>query len=112
MCQNLWPDELRILVIDDDQDILNLIRLSLEQAGFRVLRTTKPEEGLAMVLREKIAEVVTTCPMPWSEENSDLVLTLSVGISCYPDEAETAESLINLADQGLYRQKGARKQNP
>ena len=45
MSQNLWPDELKILVIDDEQEILNLIRLSLEQAGFRVIRTTKAEEG-------------------------------------------------------------------
>jgi DNA-binding response OmpR family regulator len=64
MCQNLWPDELRILAIDDDQDILNLIRLSLEQAGFRVLRTTKPEEGLAMVLREKPDLLLLDIMMP------------------------------------------------
>jgi DNA-binding response OmpR family regulator len=50
---NLWPDELKLLSIDDDQEMLNLIRLSLEPAGFRVLRTTKPEEGLELALREK-----------------------------------------------------------
>jgi len=64
MCQNLWPDELRILVIDDDQDVLNLIRLSLEQAGFRVLRTTKAEEGLAMVLRERPDLLLLDIMMP------------------------------------------------
>lgn len=53
MCQNLWPDELKILIVDDEQETLNLIRLSLEPAGFRVLRTTKPEEGLALALREQ-----------------------------------------------------------
>ena len=64
MCQNLWPDELKILVIDDDQDTLNLIRLSLEQAGFRVIRTTKPEEGISMVLREKPDLLVLDIMMP------------------------------------------------
>lgn len=52
MTQNLWPDELKILVVDDEQDILNLIRLSLEPAGFRVLRARRPEEGLELALRE------------------------------------------------------------
>ena len=50
--RNLWPDELKILVVDDDQDTLNLIRLSLEPAGFRILRTTRPEEGLDLTLKE------------------------------------------------------------
>lgn len=52
MTNNLWPDELKILVVDDEQDILNLIRLSLEPAGFRVLRTNRPEEGLDLARRE------------------------------------------------------------
>lgn len=53
MCQNLWPDELKILVIDHEQEALNLIRLSLEPAGFRVLRTTDPEEGMYLALSEE-----------------------------------------------------------
>lgn len=64
MCQNLWPDELKILVIDDEQEILNLIRLSLEQAGFRVLRTTRAEEGLALVLQEKPDLLLLDVMMP------------------------------------------------
>ncbi len=64
MTGNLWPDELKILIIDDDQDILNLIRLSLEPAGFRVLRTTKPEEGLNIALREKPDLLLLDIMMP------------------------------------------------
>ncbi len=52
MTDNLWPDELKILIVDDEQDILNLIRLSLEPAGFRVLRARRPEEGLDLAVRE------------------------------------------------------------
>ena len=50
--QNLWPDEIKILAIDDHQDILNLIRLSLEPAGFRLIRTSDPKEGLSLGLSE------------------------------------------------------------
>jgi len=52
MKQNLWPDEIKILAIDDHQDILNLIRLSLEPAGFRLIRTSDPKEGLSLGLSE------------------------------------------------------------
>ena len=61
---NLWPDELKILVIDDEQDILNLIRLSLEPAGFRILRTTKPTEGLELAHREKPDLIILDIMMP------------------------------------------------
>jgi DNA-binding response OmpR family regulator len=64
MNDNLWPDELKILIVDDDQDILNLMRLSLEPAGFRVLRTTKPEEGLHLALHEKPDLLVLDVMMP------------------------------------------------
>ncbi len=52
MHRNLWPDELKILAIDDHQDILNLIRVSLEPAGFRLIRSSDPKEGLSLALTE------------------------------------------------------------
>lgn len=61
---NLWPDELKILTVDDDQEMLNLIRLSLEPAGFRVLRTIKPEEGLNIALQEKPDLLLLDIMMP------------------------------------------------
>ena len=64
MYQNLWPDELKILVVDDEQEVLNLIRLSLEPAGFRVLRTSKPEEGLSLALIEQPDLLLLDLMMP------------------------------------------------
>lgn len=64
MVGNLWPDELKILVIDDEQEILNLIRLSLEPAGFRVLRTTKSAEGLSLALKEEPDLLLIDVMMP------------------------------------------------
>lgn len=64
MCKNLWPDELKILIIDDEQEILNLIRLSLEPAGFRILRTHKPEEGLKLALHEQPDLLILDIMMP------------------------------------------------
>ena len=40
------------------------MRLSLEPAGFRILRTTKPEEGLDIALREKPDLLLLDVMMP------------------------------------------------
>jgi CheY-like chemotaxis protein len=50
---NLWPDELKILVVDDEQDSLHLMRFSLERAGFQVLRTSEPEASVNLAHQEK-----------------------------------------------------------
>lgn len=62
--RNLWPDELKILTVDDEQDILNLIRFSLEPAGFRVIRTTRPTEGLQLALSEQPDLLLLDIMMP------------------------------------------------
>lgn len=64
MCRNLWPDELKILAIDDDRDNLNLIRHSLEPAGFRVIRTSKAEEGLSLARHEQPDLLLLDVVMP------------------------------------------------
>jgi two-component system alkaline phosphatase synthesis response regulator PhoP len=64
MTGNLWPDELKILIVDDEQETLNLMRLSLEPAGFRILRTTNPEEGLELALQEKPDLLLLDIMMP------------------------------------------------
>ncbi|MBN1993120.1 MAG: response regulator [Anaerolineae bacterium] len=64
MHQNLWPDEIKILAIDDHQDILNLIRLSLEPAGFRLIRTSDAKEGLTLAMREQPDLLLLDLMMP------------------------------------------------
>lgn len=38
----------RILVVDDNQDIVNMLRVALSRHGFEIDTTTSPEEALAM----------------------------------------------------------------
>ncbi len=62
--RNLWPDEIKILAIDDHQDILNLIRLSLEPAGFRLIRAADAKEGLSLALSELPDLLILDLMMP------------------------------------------------
>ena len=38
----------RILVVDDSQDIVNMLRVALARHGFEIETTTSPEEALSM----------------------------------------------------------------
>jgi diguanylate cyclase (GGDEF)-like protein len=72
-----------------------------------ILPETKKSQ--AEVLKAKIKEALSHCKMPWENGGYTLTITLSVGISCYPDEAKNAEKLIAIADEDLYSNKNRDK---
>jgi DNA-binding response OmpR family regulator len=53
-----------ILVADDDEDILDLICLTLEQAGHETLRAHDGEEALSLALRHRPDACVLDVVMP------------------------------------------------
>ena len=55
-------------------------------------------EKLAAKLSKKVADY----PFPWKSEKDPLPLTLTIGMACYPTEAENAKDLIAAADNALY----------
>ncbi|MGE5674396.1 MAG: response regulator [Mycobacterium leprae] len=54
----------RVLVVDDDPDIVRLICLSLEQEGFRTLGTTTGEEALQIARANQIDAITLDLLMP------------------------------------------------
>ena len=67
-----------------------------------------PETGrdLALIVGEKLRRAVAEHPFPLQETQPGGVLTVSVGIATFPDDAATARDLVDAADQALYRAKG------
>lgn len=53
-----------ILVIEDDQDIIDVVRYNLEREGFRVLEATDGERGLETTLRSKPDLVLLDLMLP------------------------------------------------
>jgi two-component system, OmpR family, phosphate regulon response regulator PhoB len=53
-----------ILVADDDRDILELVALRLERAGYAILRAVDGEEALRVALHARPALVVLDAGMP------------------------------------------------
>ena len=60
---NFMPNE-TILLIEDEKNILELVKYNLEREGFRVLTATKGNTGLETALREKPALVILDLMLP------------------------------------------------
>ncbi len=56
---------LRILIVDDEAHILQVLSLKLRNAGYEVLTAADGEEGLEFALREKPDLVITDFQMPY-----------------------------------------------
>ena len=49
----MQTDELRILVVDDEADILNLLKYNLEKAGFTVALAKDGPEAIELAVQSK-----------------------------------------------------------
>ena len=53
-----------ILVIEDEKNILELVQYNLEQQGFRVLKATKGDDGLAIARKQKPSLILLDLMLP------------------------------------------------
>jgi diguanylate cyclase (GGDEF)-like protein len=72
-----------------------------------------PETGKphAERIARKLIQTVENYPFSWKSEEDALPLTLTVGIACYPSNADTAKDLMAFADQQLYKEKEGKRSN-
>ena len=70
-----------------------------------LLLDTGREEGYRTAC--KLRQVVAAQPFPHEEKQPGGVLSVSVGVSFYPDDSKDARDLIEKADQALYYSKAA-----
>lgn len=59
-----WPENTRVLVVEDDQATARLIQARLEMEGLKVYLATNGVEGLEVLHREAIDLVTTDLMMP------------------------------------------------
>jgi len=57
----------RILVIDDDEQVLDMLYESLTREGYDVLRATNGEQGLRLYREESVDLIITDLIMPKKE---------------------------------------------
>jgi CheY-like chemotaxis protein len=66
----------KILVVDDDPDTVEVIRLTLESAGYEVVSAASGEEGLRRVVQEKPDLIILDVMMDTTTEGFHVSLQL------------------------------------
>ena len=70
-----------------------------------------PETGKdeAQAVAERLRQRITECPFRIDARREDVRLTISIGVTAFPDYGQSAEEMITMADLALYRAKKAGK---
>ena len=55
-------------------------------------------------IRQRVADMVID-----AGDAGELKITISIGVSSFPENGKSAEELVSVADQALYRAKGSGK---
>jgi DNA-binding response OmpR family regulator len=76
--------EVRILVIEDDHNISDLVALYLRRDGFRVLQADDAESGLAVIDRERPRLVVVDIGLPGELDGLDVCRNLAARVPSVP----------------------------
>ena len=66
-------------------------------------------EKMADRLEDVLDEIEEICSKPWYLKGQDVVCTMSIGVACFPEDADTLDELVKKADQAMYSAKKAGK---
>ncbi len=75
-------------------------RLAGDEFALTLEAISKP-----LALAEIAKKIISLCSKPYTLENNDVAITLSLGISIYPEDATDADSLLRKADAAMYKAK-------
>ncbi len=64
-------------------------------------------DSVALLLERMLADI----SQPWSIPQGDFTFTCSMGVALYPDDGDTAETLLKHADSAMYRAKETGRNN-
>ncbi len=88
------------LILDNFKDTDIVARYGGEEFAVLLLETKGKNE--AIVAAERLKGLVEWCKFPNEESQPGGKVTVSIGVSCCPDDGTTAEKLIQAADAALY----------
>lgn len=72
-----------------------------------IIKGQREPDSVAHVLERMLADI----SQPWSIPEGDFTFTCSMGVALYPDDGDTAETLLKHADSAMYRAKETGRNN-
>jgi len=89
------------LIVRQLRRVDEIARYGGEEFAIILPETTGAE---ATALADRIRQAIAARPVPLSKTD-EINLTVSIGVAVYPDDADTGDGLVNMADKALYRAK-------
>ena len=89
---------IKILAIDDDEAILELIKVNLELSGYTCLTASDPYRGYAILIQEDITLIILDALMPEVDGFS-----LAMKIRQNKETKDIPIIILKLKREGLYR---------
>jgi ActR/RegA family two-component response regulator len=101
----------RVLLVDDDEGVRNMMRASLEQRGFAVVPATDVTEALKLIATLTFDVVITDLHMPNPSDGFAVITAmrhsqpdaLTLLVSGYPDVTRAMEAIFLEADEILVK---------
>jgi CheY-like chemotaxis protein len=107
----------RILLVDDDEDLLTITQLALEPKGFDVTAASNVTEALRLISSQQFDVLLTDLRMPQAGDGFTVVSAmrraqpkaLTLVLSGFPDVQEAMNAIRKQADEVLAKPIGAAK---
>jgi ActR/RegA family two-component response regulator len=109
--------KIRVLLVDDDEDLLTITELSLKARGFEVTGASTVTEALRLISSEQFDVLLTDLRMPQAGDGFTVVSAMrraqpkaiTLVLSGFPDIQEAMNAIRQQADEFLVKPVGAAK---
>jgi DNA-binding response OmpR family regulator len=109
--------KIRILLVDDDEDLLTITQLALESNGFEVTAASTVTQALRLISSQQFDVLLTDLRMPQAGDGFTVVSAmrhaqpkaLTLVLSGFPDVQEAMNAISKQADEVLVKPIGAAK---
>ena len=91
------------LLKDNFKDTDLVARYGGEEFAILLVEIGTKEQAVGVA--ERLKGMVDWCKFPNEESQPGGKVTISIGVSCYPEDGQTVEEVIQAADEALYRAK-------
>ncbi|OGW26806.1 MAG: hypothetical protein A2X56_10520 [Nitrospirae bacterium GWC2_57_13] len=100
-------DKALIIIADSVMTSIRAMDIAARFGGDElVVILPETDKALALIIAERLRKDASAAELPGGQDAATgILMTVSIGIACYPEHGMTAQTLLETADKALYRAK-------